>query len=230
MNNFRTRKEAKEDIESILKTEEDFFKWFSEMSVDYRQKEYHYLIEPYPHRPFFLKFEKEFDYDPKQRKEFSYQFFPFPEQIHYSEIKLIDGNLYFPWAIKDDRLLILNSNCNIFFHYSTNPKVWEWDWQRIVDSAYFIENFKGIEIGIEYKKEIIDDVINSLRKFNLKYTIKTNSKKFNGNFILLRLNKKNYIKFRKFQLYLSNTYNIRSYYIYEEIRSWDYDTPEFIIA
>lgn len=215
MNNLRYRKE-KESLK--FDKVEDYYIWFEE---NLRKGE-GLVIESFPHRPFYLPEEK-FDYSPTLRKSFSYQFFPFPETLPPEKLKLEDGNLLAPWCNSSDIVMDIWGPRS---HYSTDPKVWKWDWKVGLENTYY-ERGSISELEFRIDKDSIKgrlkEVLQSLKDYSLRYRDK-------GDYLLLKVGKYSYIRFRQWEIYLSTVKRIRSKYSYEEVRSLFNDSPSTIIA
>lgn len=219
MSNLKTRKEIKENIdESRFKSVEDELVWWDGLI-----RENPLCIEPFPHRPFYLEIEKELDFSPKVRKKLSYTFFPWSEEIKPEDLEVISKVTILGPGVKesDPVLHCFVSNPE---HYSTNPKVWEWDWNKAMERQFTDGQKPWIEIFIYIEGNDIELIKKELKDHGIFYKEVLNPIGLDPH-LLLRLGKKGYFKFREFELKLSKEYGIRSDYIYEEIRSTVNDAP-----
>lgn len=134
-NDLRYRKDI-EKLNDILQTKEEYYEWYDKEVLEKYNTEEAYVIEPFPHKPFFLNWAMDVcDMPVNFRRDLSYKFFPFPEEVKPEEVKY-DSEIdeFFHPDIKEGDSLVdwYTDNVNLSLHYSTNPKVWEWDWNRTV--------------------------------------------------------------------------------------------------
>lgn len=239
-NNIKTRKELKEDIEKEWKGEQDYFDWYDRVD-DSKNPEDKLCLEPFPHRPFYTYEEKLEDYNLRDRQRLSYTFFPWPEELKPRELKAIERErrhgcpfLIAPWVPEDKEVEIWHPIFAGLMHYSTDPKVWEWDWQANIDSLPVGFNYDlgtgFLDFFMEIKnRDLLYLAEKIIRENKIQVKIVNNIKFSEGEFLRVRLNRKKYKIFRKILLELSKK-GLYTVYDYEEIRNLLKDSSSYLIA
>lgn len=226
-NNLRYRDEYKN---KIPKTKEEYWNWFNDNMCEY-------CIEPFPHKPLFI--DQGEDYTVRDRKWYSYIFFPFPEYIRPEDI-IGEYEFFVEDLAPDFEFLKWDCNFPLTMHYSPDSKVWDWDWEfsrsNVCRYNNCIETEKDhtvfpsqLDIYIHLFKDIekTKKLIKELKKEKIQ--VKITIDKWGEEKILIRINKKNYNNFRQLLLRLPSL-GIHVLYNYEEIRRRTTDDGVFLIV
>lgn len=148
--------------------------------------------------------------------------YPFREEIRPEEFEIkkdhiirkgvkLNKYLESPWRSKD-----------ICLHFSTDRKVWEYDWQKFVIENTELRDNCNYYFALKNVKDL-SELTTSLDNYKIHYQYKIERRwkgKESDYDILLKINLgyKTYIKFRKWLIDIHKLgYSIR--YVYEEIRN-----------
>lgn len=217
--------EPRKKYEYEPKTKEEYYKLFESLIGKV-------LHEPFPHKPFYYRWYRDEDASAKTifYSTYSDNFFPFKEELPVEELEVREievayGSIFWKGCERDP--IVLKSLENFSLHYSTDPKVWIWDWEKTREW-----NSGETQLDIYYYlskggREILEKVCKKFKEVGVQSKVVN---RFGEDELRLRINKNNYNQFRKTLLRLSKVHKIYTEYDYNELRYAIRDTSATIIV
>lgn len=220
---MKTKEEIIKEVKNLGKEEY----WdYEEKNLLCTEKDQYCIDKKIPHRPYFHMWNdsSEIYYSRDWISSYNRFYYPYKEEIEVEDIIIPEPHIFYaPW-VKEKKPIVVNDELEM--HYSTDPKVWDWDWKRIKEDNYY-----SSDQIYNYFYGVTDEVLVKIREEFIKKNIQC---KFVSRCdtidLRVSLSKRNYPEYRKTLIKLSRDYKIYIRYVYEEIRDFVKDIGISIIA